>query len=473
MRPQTIWISLFVLCALLSAGRASAQYRLTICGGSNSPVDIPCRGERGPLESFGLPTGIVVGDEVASVALEDVNTGQKDIIIVGVGRYALPIPDASGWSAPATIGDPPVPPSTASPVIKWQCPSISASYPTCAALAPPNDVTDKDTVGVAHCAWAGGPAIGRQFTGWVGTYNDVPNCNGYTNSNWRIQGRNTCAAGYTPVSNYCSLNDASVVEQPSDNIVVSSRSGNVFFLGETDPDNGSGSTTAATALSVSASGDTATAGNASKGGVVSVTAGAGGTTTITFSRDLGNGTTGITSVNVGAPDGTGKASVTGVATSVVEGTGDLAGTPLGKTTVEGSCGGTGQPKCAVQVDETGTDFSAAASAQESASTAYSALQGQIDAAKASGAASDLVPGLPDLSLPTVVGPEATSFWNPFPAIGACQPLQGPTSGRLAGLSLDICPVLDALRPVLEWGLYLLTMIVIWQMWFNQENMIRT
>lgn len=469
------WIYSVLLVGLLLvfAPRAHAELTISICGHSSGVMDQSCVDEKAPLGTGapGTLSGIMLGYPLNMLMIRDAagNVGRVSLS----PTQAIPVP--SGWSAPSVSGDPPVPPGTSGTLTKYSCPAVSADFSSCAAIES-SPYAEKIAAGVAHCHWANTPDAGRTFSGFVGTYNDVPNCNGYYNeSTMRLVGHTLCPAGYTLVGSVCTLSNAALVEQPSDNTVVSTRSGNVYFFSSTDPDNGSVSTSAKSVLAVDGSGGVVAGGNAGQGGAFTVTTGADGKTVIVIARDLGNGSSMVTQLNVGAPNGSGVTALEGLSSGTYAGTGNLAGgSPVGQTELgPGStpCGAPGQAPC--KIDETGTDMSAGGSAQSTARGILDTISARITAATGSGQASDLIPGVGNLSLPTTVPSQWSFFGNYFPQFATCQPIAGPTTGHLAGMSINICPAADVLRPILEWFVYLLTMIVIFQMWFRQEHQVRT
>jgi len=237
-------------------------------------------------------------------------------------------------------GDRPLAPLTAALLTRYSCPAVSSGGAACSAYAAPNGSFAKDPVGIAHCEWANTPPVGRTFTGWVGTYNDVPNCNGYYNeSTMRLVANSACPSGYTNNAGVCNLADSALVDLPSNNYITSQRSGNVHFLTNNDADN---IDAASGPLAISASGGVVAGGNVTGGGAFTVTTGSDGKTVIEVSKDLGNGSTQKWQINVGAPDGSGVTKVEGTGSGVYAGTGNLtSGSPAGQTELASGLGGAG------------------------------------------------------------------------------------------------------------------------------------
>jgi hypothetical protein len=437
------------LLALCFGSTAYAQLEIFICGGANSaPTDCRAHG-----------TSPTVGSGADQVVVRDANG--ENVLRLPVNP-SVPLNTPSGWSGPSS------PPSTSTPTVTYTC--VSGAYSgtgsspsaACGALLtttnPLNAPGASDTL--AGCSGA--------VCNFDRTYHPSNATGSYSIT---TSSASTCVPGYTLSGSVCNLSDASLVPKPSDGKIGVTRTSNTFSGDSQDADN------VANVPPVSISGSTVTmALDTSR--TLTVTIDGAGKTSVALST-AGGSNTQVQTTNIGTP-GSG-AKVEGTVTQTFTGTGTAtSSTPNSKTDTScasGDCATESTLKgikdkltSGVAQDEKESTWSAERSslsaAQSSTQSAIDALMAKGTVASASGNGADLNTALGNLNLPSTA-PSQSSFWGAwFPAPAACVSTALGGSGRFTGLSMDLCPVVNGLRPILEWGLWLLTALVIYQSWFG-------
>jgi len=310
----------------------------------------------------------------------------------------VPLATPAGWNpavSPAVQPSPPSPISqptlpTISVVLGSSATTLSGAMPATCTLylntgVPVGQTSRhvmKDTVNPSACAAAAGLSSFGQA--------NSPD-NHYVFAAAFI---NNCPAGYTASGSNCVVSDANLVQKPSDGKCTIVRTGNSFSGDSRDPDCASGSLPSTVTVSPTVVEVKPTLTETQK-----VVINPDGSTTITSTRINSNNTTTTETITVSPGNGTpGSTVITGRGSVTVSGSGTQAGTTpidfptdynreatqqsinskLGEIKA-GQCGGTGQPKCDVKVDETGTPTEAALQAQKDAyDSAAAARVAQIE-----------------------------------------------------------------------------------------------
>jgi len=467
MSALRLWPLLVGLC--LSAP-ASAALEIFICGGTNSaPTD--CRDHGGLTSAGASKTGPQIGSPGDQVVVRDANG--LNVLRVPVNP-AVSLDTPPGWSGPAS------PPSTASSTPTYSgsggggtC-TNSSSVAGCFAQALPSFSTS--LCGGAAPVYTYGSDTGSTFfisRSYPGT-STPGSCTagGFATFNYTVGA--TCPTGYTLTSGSCNLTTPSVVPKPSDSKIGVTRSSNTFAADTLDADNVAN----VPPVTITSSAVTMDLGD---GRTVSVTIDGAGKSTVSLSAPSG-GNTSVSSTTIGSP-GTG-AKVEGTTTQTFTGTGSgTASTPNAKTDTScqgGDCATEGTLKSlrdnvasGVKQDEQAStwasDRSTLTSSRSTTDSTLSALASKGTTAAASGNGADLDSNLGNLVIPSTA-PTQSSFWSSwFPAPSTCTATSLGGTGRFTGLVMDMCPVLNALRPVLEWGLWILTALVIYQAWFGGRD----
>jgi hypothetical protein len=244
---------------------------------------------------------------------------------------------------------------------------------------------------------------------------------------------NVCPAGYTMSGGSCTLATPTAVMKPQDGRCGVVRTGNVYGKDPQDPDC---TGTAASALNLSVSGGTVTAGNGT--GTLTVTVDPTTGAAVIQRSTAGESTTTTLATAVGSPTGGDTGTVLGTSSTTANGTGSLAGTGTG-TGTGGDCGAPGQPAC--RIDETGTPTGTGVNASAKAALDEKVTEGTPDAWTGGTVA-------PITGLPTLSG--SSSCTN-------------PTIAMLGhDIVLNVCAVATPMKAGIEWLLYVWTALYGWR-----------
>lgn len=276
-----------------------------------------------------------------------------------------------------------------------------------------------------------------------------------------------CPTGYSVSGSNCNLTNANTVAKPNDSKCGIQRSGNTYTFDSRDNDcTGS----LATSGGLSASGDTVQAGTDRQ--QVKVKANADGTTDITVSTVNSRGNTDTVTGRVQNSNG----QVIGEARTTQIGSGSLAGTT-------GSAQGSDCSTCATEatlqalrndlitgpgakINEQSstwqTQRDSAATKQQAALDSLDARKAAFDSAKSSGNAGSMgIEGLTQYSAPSSA--DSSILNTLFPAPATCAPLvfTGGSGPRSYAMTLDVCPTVNVIRPLLDWFMAAATIMYIY------------
>lgn len=359
MNALKIIVAIFLLALSLAGVDARAVLTIEICGSASyNCKNSPALGDKADETYFCDGTftagGAVNGSACSPNAPVHVKINPKS-----------PLPTPSGWAAPVAPAITPTPPSNATPDGVSGAAVAAANYVTFCDANPVGTLfQDSATPSAQKIVYtnASGPPAGYVFS---------QTCNGGK----AIGNKNRCLAGYNfqNTGPNCALVNAAIVPKPADGKCTIIRTGNTFAADSLDPDCAVG--TLPSGVTVSSSEVKWSAGT-SPGNNGKATINGDGTITHTNTTpNATGGTSTVVTVKGSAPDaGTGVVSITGVGQSTVAGQGDQAGgTPIQelptdynreatqqaiKASIDAikdkQCGGVGQVKCDVKVDETGT-----------------------------------------------------------------------------------------------------------------------
>ncbi|GEM_PF-5816672 len=357
-----------------------------------------------------------------------------------------PLITPTGWSSPTS------PPSTTATTTAYSTPYTgSTKYSTAAAGC---------IAGGAAFASTSGCTGSQTFTS-VGSngacyFNVVADgiCYGTTGSStWFSASAATgCPSGYTLTSGTCNLTTATAVIKPVSNRQEIKRTGNTF---SNDPQADPSDVYPASNVSVTSSTVTV---NTADGGKLVVTINGDGSSTVTQTSPIPGSTNSKKSVtDFSAPDANNAPKVTGQSQSTVEGQGTqitptAAATPpldissLNKEATQqaiktdldaikaGQCGGPSQPKCILDEGDTNKDVPQSLADYK---TALDDQKGKID---------------DEIGKETAPTDDPGTSANPLSSLpsGNCHPIQTTGWGVVPSLSLDPCPIADAITPMLDW-----------------------
>jgi len=361
-------------CAVLVGSPAWAAVTIEICTSWDSTgAMISCKD---------VDAAVVGTDNMSGAKILDGGSGNAAEIAT---KTSYPGHVPAGWTNPT--GGLAVPPSTATQTVSYQTPSgalFSSKAAACTAWggapsacggngttavvlqapgdANPGTIGGTNTSGADRCLlWCDQTSPYADGALSTATVSAVP----------------SCPAGYTVSGANCNLSNAALVMKPSDGKCGVIRSGNTITNDSRDPDcTGSGS--AATALSLTASGGVASASSGGKTLEVVIDSTTGNVTIMSSSPNTGGDTSTTASVGI---IGTGGSSgqVSGKATTITQGTGTLNDTT--KTATTAACGGPGQPGCVIDATgmPTAADMTAAQTAVDAAGAAHVAAIAAVDA----------------------------------------------------------------------------------------------
>lgn len=409
-------------------------------------------------------SALVVGG-VALWALKFKDSGGTDRLTVHLNAKS-PKPVPVNWSAGTNPYDAPVPPGTANSITEYQGFGVATWQSTLQAAINEG------------CVAAGRGPTGSVVSGLV--YNCAVPYSGcdaaHLNNCVSATTRAVCPVGYTLSGGVCTLTNASVVPYPSDGMGQKAGTSGVFADDSRDPDNAlPGNVTATSSqITVKANGTTTT-----------LTINGNGGYTLTSVVPNGNGTSTKTSITTSAPSVVatdGGVNAAGSVQSTVTGEGDSAT----DTSAPASCGG--EP-CATEGTQLANkallqdmqtngvkikeDAGAWATAKSDADTKIATAQSvftthenKLTTIAGGGNSSGLgVTGLSNYVAPS--SGDSTGLEAMLPSASSCQAMTGTAFGR--SWSVDICPVVNATRVVLEWGLYVLTAVYIFFVFLRQRE----
>lgn len=386
-----------------------------------------------------------------------------------------PLPTPSGWTAPAGSGSAgePTPPGTAAtstnakeyfyngsyPTLTGACQAFLAANPTCGGHACNSNLTGVTESGVT--SWT----ISTTILGSC-QYNYCADsgCTSRIADTYSIAAANSsstsCPAGYTLSGGTCNLSNANDVQKPSDGKCGVKLVGNTFQVDGRDGD------CATLPNSVSIGSGYVSVVDAD-GNAHSVTIDSGtGRSTIISDHANGDGTTTRSTTALGTPSGTG-AEVTGQKVETYTGTGDqIAGSPNANVSVVNPCGGIGQPPC--KIDESGTPTGvgdATGAAGEAAKSDYDLAKARMDAATTGGTVGELGIGLNQWTAPG--SSDADSDWTGGLSSAECSSLELTMWGR--DFELAWCPVVEYLRPVIDWGAGMFVALYVWSAFYRRRQ----
>jgi len=385
---------------------------------------------------------------VAILAVKFKDSGGADVATVHVNPKSVkPVP--AGWSA-GLPGEVPVPPGTTGSITQYECPTYGFSTGACASRFDTIEQACIATMANANRTYSDSSATHC----WdVGHNADYGAAGVYT----------TCPTGYTLTSGTCNLTNAAVVPYPSDGVGQTSTVPGTVTDDSRDPDNTLPSNVTKTASRVTVKEGTKT---------TTIDINADGGVTVTQLVPNGNGTSTKIAVKTSAPDAgatDGGTRAVGVEQSVVSGEGDSSSETPATSCAGGPCA-TEATQLAnkallqdlkdngVKTDEQAATWATAKSAADTKITAADAAISNHTSKLTTIAGGGNSSGLGVSGLSNYVAPssgESTGLESAIPAAASCQALSGSAFGR--SWSVDICPVVNATRVILEWGLYVMTL----------------
>lgn len=444
------------------------------------------------FESGALATGYAASVSLLGMAVYGIvfkDGSGSEVLRVKINPKASDAVPAS-WSAGATAGASPVPPSTTSPANTYTMPGYPSPSSNSASGAVANLAAylnaNPSPCGQVNGVWQYtrySVVSSSESTGDI--YGDCSPLGGSGHYNLTIAVASACPTGYTSAAAICNLTTPTAVPYPSDNKAQIDGTGATFEPVARDPDSAfpSGSGT----ITRSSDGKSISVSSASGSESTVVSKNVDGSITITGIKGRGDGTSDKETISISAPNsgasnggsiltGGNKVQVSGEGSAVTStpatGTGSLDCPSCAKeTTLQGVKSGVDSLVAdGVKIKEDApawaAERAAATSAQTSVKAQQDALTAAANAATTSGKGSDLHPSISNLTLPVVKAPESSFWFSLMPAPATCAPIAFSSTGRWAGMTINMCPVLNALRGIIEWGLYGLTALVLYGTWFR-------
>jgi hypothetical protein len=429
----------------------SGQTLVLTAGGTNGCVDAS-----GPT-----PIGVNVPEiDVTSPAVTISGQTQTPITVhIPTSNTQGGYVPSSGWIGTSSNNMTPV--STLSPSLSYICNyNANCTNQTTPTLACSQLAQIQKNVGGASISSCSGTVNG---TSNPYTCTDVCQVTGggtITYGPYSITQSTTCPSGYTSNGTTCNLTNASAVIKPTDGHCNVVRSGNSFSYDPNDPD-----CTAAGAPVVS-SGTVTQTSNSAGGGSVSENSSTGA---ITVNSNNNNNSNNTTTNNTTILDNTGRVTGTNQTTTQGQGTGatttqstssgsgqsvdvsnlathaDVNGVASAINTMASKmCGGVGQPAC--KLDETGTPTDINSS--QGMTDANTAINGNVAAVQNEAQA---------------YAPDTPYATNPLQGLpqGTCTPLSISGWGAVGAFTLNPCPMVQSLQPLVEWMLWVLGALFLW------------
>lgn len=399
-----------------------------------------------PMTIAGAAALAAAGTAVLGILFKD--SSGNDALDVKINPKA-PERVPSGWSAPPTAGDAPIPPSTASGV-----PTYSATFGggTCTAQASIQACFEQMVPGFnqglcggvaplyAYTYSAPTMSVTRSYPG----HSPPGTCGSGGYSSGTVTEGTACPTGYSLSGGTCNLTDAPSVPFPSDNIGRKDCSSGTCGNNTRDPDstNPAGVTGGPTQVKVKSGSSTTT-----------VTVNGDGTISIRTVTPNGDGTSTGTEIRVAAPNPSapdGGTNATGVEQGQVPGEGDLAGDPIPSNCGGGPCATEStqqQVRAGVEAVRDALKTDTITAAEKNLDAPKAALTGAGDAHIAQYSAAT---GVSDLGLGLSITWPSASCANPA--------LTLPRG--LGTLSPAMCERRPELQAIFKWFLGIFTAVVL-------------
>jgi hypothetical protein len=393
------------------------------------------------------------GAAVLGIVFKD--SGGNDVLDLKLNPKA-PERVPAGWTPSGTPGAAPVPPGTAGSITTtyWYANGSGQSQTTyTTALA-----SCQAFLGTTNCASVSGPysgaGVGPCASGVSPRYCAVPaNTSIYSNV------VTSCPTGYTLSGGSCNLTSAPDVPFPSDGIGRKDCSSGTCGNNARDPDNTDPANVTGGPGQVKVKSGTST---------TTVTVNGDGSVTIKTVTPNGDGTSTETVLKTAPPNpaaSDGGTNATGTSQKQVTGEGEAAeetatlscaGGPCATESTQAANRGLLQDmkdngiKVNEQAATWATPKAAADTAISSAKSAMTAHEGKLTTIAGGGNSSGLgVSGLSNFSAPT--SGDATGYGALLPSVATCEAMSLSWLGR--SFNVDYCPIANATRGILEWGLY--------------------